>query len=1137
MKIVADEHPQHSQLIAYGQGRLEVPESEVIEQHLDDCRACCETLLNLQDDTFMQRLRGAESCEFGSDTVSGQSTGTDTTPPTATDRPPIEQPTNHPPALADQSRYEIAERIGQGGMGAVYRAKDTVMDRTVALKVVNPKLVANQEARQRFEQEVRAAARLSHPNIVTAFDAEVAGKQQYLVMEYVQGKNLADLVREQGPLSVVDACTYISQAASGLQHAFERDMVHRDIKPHNLMLVSVRRSQNSDSSSSSEASRQGRVRILDFGLSRFLSESEDLPSANDSVAHRQEDETPATERLTKNTTLMGTLDYISPEQARDARSADIRSDIYSLGCTLFFLLTGQPPFPKQTPSRAAEFQRTSKPPRLSELRADVSERLDEVIEKMIAADPDDRFSEPSEIETALTPFTGRVSSEPAARLDRKRTWLSARVVVVGIIGLLLAGIIVLKTGNGEVEIEVPDNATVRINDKVVTIVAGMNRLKIEIGTHKIEIVDDGWTSEQEVTIRWRGERVRAAASNRPPASIDEQWVAADANTVGFCPSSDGSRVVAGSWSPEGPALLELTFEGGRRNEIDFEPNFDSTPGLPEKSRQHHGGVALSADNKFAFVTNYYDDDIYRIDLKTGDTIREFIGFHWAQTLRLSADRKRLVACFGLDNRPVDEKNDGLAILDVSRNRLNLLTVVRLPDEPRVTGLALSADSQWAFVITRPRQSEHPTLYRVGLNQPFDVRSVQIADSDLSGIAVSVKHRRVFVSDSATKQVRVFDPSDLSPLIELPFPGASPGALAMGGDDRLLVALSPEARRLYCLDPESGVVLGEATGLDEKPADVQFSRDNRFVVVSHNTPEDRFARFLVRGLVDRIVFASNRGDASYQLYTAKTNGRDVKPVRPNLSTSRSPRWSPDGTMIAFVSTETGKPRICTIRRDGAEETFKAYRKTSPPGFSAFSEALLDWSPDGSELVFVADDHTSLRILKLTDDSEGRELISGPVGPGAGQYDGVSWSTNGILLSAAHHANGNSHEIFQVNPDSGEVTQLTDLWDQPEYFVSPVGSADGNRIAAAKIQKDGDPERRSLFLLDRDGRRAKSLTNSEPGTFNGDPRWFPTGDRLIFTLRQKGERHRQLYSISGDGTDKLRLTNGDWDDAEPDVWTLK
>src|SRR6185436_16496467 len=212
-------HPDKDQLIAFGLGKLEIDEAAAIETHLNECSDCCDTLLNLKDDTFIGLLRESAdqlTAPFGDGPVADQS--------------------GIPHELVDHPRYEISDLIGKGGMGLVFKAEHKLMNRTVALKVINQKLVRDEEAVRRFQREVQAAARLAHPNIVAAYDAEQAGNVHFLVMEYVDGVNLSEVIAPGKPLDIATACDYVRQVADGLQHAHTKGMVHRDIKPHNLMV-------------------------------------------------------------------------------------------------------------------------------------------------------------------------------------------------------------------------------------------------------------------------------------------------------------------------------------------------------------------------------------------------------------------------------------------------------------------------------------------------------------------------------------------------------------------------------------------------------------------------------------------------------------------------------------------------------------------------------------------------------------------------------------------------------------------------------------------------------------------------------------------------------------------------------------
>jgi serine/threonine protein kinase len=249
-----------------------------------------------------------------------------------------------------------------------------MMQRVAALKVVRKELVSDQEVVARFYREIEVASQISHPNIVHAYDAGPIGSALVLAMECVEGTNLEKLVKEKGPLPVGQACDYIRQAAQGLQHAHERGLIHRDIKPSNLLVTN-----------------SGVIKILDLGLARLQQPARGSSTKNLTV-------------LTGNSVMQGTPDYMSPEQALDFHTADTRADIYSLGCTFFYLLTGQPPFGSATLHEKLLKHQTAPPPPLDQFRKDVPQPVAEVVRKMLAKRPSDRFQVPGDVAQALAPF-------------------------------------------------------------------------------------------------------------------------------------------------------------------------------------------------------------------------------------------------------------------------------------------------------------------------------------------------------------------------------------------------------------------------------------------------------------------------------------------------------------------------------------------------------------------------------------------------------------------------------------------------------------------------------------------------------------------------------------------------------------
>ncbi|MGO9112680.1 MAG: efflux RND transporter periplasmic adaptor subunit [Thermoguttaceae bacterium] len=370
--------------------------------------------------------------------------------------------------------YQLLEELGRGGMGRVYKALQTKLDRVVAVKVLPRGRVGDRQAITRFEREMKAVGRLAHPNIVQAHDAREIDDTPVLIMEFVDGLDLAEMVRRLGPLPTAEACELVRRTALALQCAYEHGLVHRDIKPSNIMLA-----------------RSGEVKLLDLGLARFYAEGGG--SAEPASAG---------EEMTGTGQAMGTADYMAPEQASDSRTVDIRADLYSLGCTLYKLLSGRAPFSgpeyRSTLDKLNAHVHQPVPP-ICSFAPEATEDLTAILDRMLAKDPSERFAAPAEVAMAIEPFCKaadladlisramaidegsrsqheRPSASPLSFRDRvsvrvcaptlRRPILGRILIGLGFLGAMaaafVAGILItIKRDGKETNIDVPDGTNAR----------------------------------------------------------------------------------------------------------------------------------------------------------------------------------------------------------------------------------------------------------------------------------------------------------------------------------------------------------------------------------------------------------------------------------------------------------------------------------------------------------------------------------------------------------------------------------------------------------------------------------------------------------------------------------------------------
>lgn len=586
--------PSNDRLRQFLEGTVHEVEAEQILDHVENCPSCDLVVSSFESgqEPMLEALRGGLQVERLLSEPEFQQLRQTATLSRAK--------TNDDHEQADRTAggrrlrdYRLLREVGKGGMGTVYQALHVHLGKYVALKVLPTGKLQSTDSVKRFKQEMRAVGRLDHLNVVGASDAGAVDGQHFLVMEWVEGADLARITREQGPLTVADACEIVRQAAVGLQHAHENGLVHRDVKPSNLMLAC-----------------DGTVKVLDLGLAG-INDSECEPLANEVVG----------ERLTSVGQLMGTLDYMAPEQVTASNLVDRRADIYSLGATLFQLLTTRTPCGDRATPLPDRIQAVLQQPPLeiASLRDDVPAELCSLVRSMLAKSPRNRPQTAGEVARELSRYcrdanlvalaractTGcdqpaaelnitddtpwviggsqqSIMAETHPRADRSRF---RRRVQVAVLAIALCGIlaalwgITFRTRNGTVEVAFPSGvqaANVRVvlvkGGRAVRVIeqAGKWTIDVEAGRYQVELVD----ADEQFEL---AEGVLTVSSGKKHIiQIRQALAAEDSAPSGHAVSSEPT--------------IEAIFRSGRYEEAANRAEREAT--LNSSDRPNHGRAAL-----------------------------------------------------------------------------------------------------------------------------------------------------------------------------------------------------------------------------------------------------------------------------------------------------------------------------------------------------------------------------------------------------------------------------------------------------------------------------------------------------------------------------------------------------------------